>query len=305
LRYALMLREDGILWDDGTVARLGDNHFLVTMTTANAALVWRWMNKLLQLQWSDLDVQLTSVSDHWASLAIAGPKSRQLLQALNPDFDCDRDAFPFASVRAGKLDGQIPCRVFSVSFSGELSYEINVPSGYASLLFQRVVERGASLGITPYGLEALDVLRIEKGHLSIGTEIDGRTTPADLGLARMVSADKAFVGSSLLRRPRLQRDDRLQLVGLRPADDHSAIPLAAMLCERPWQAGSRLAAQGKLTASIHSPTLDQPIALALLQNGHRRLDEKIWAVSPLAQQSVEVVVSSSCAVDPEGRRVHD
>jgi len=133
LRYALMLREDGILWDDGTVACLGDNHYLVTMTTANAALVWRWMNKLLQLQWSDLDVQLTSVSDHWASLAIAGPESRQLLQALNPDFDCERDAFPFASVRTGKLDEQIPCRVFSVSFSGELSYEINVPSGFASL----------------------------------------------------------------------------------------------------------------------------------------------------------------------------
>ena len=304
LRYALMLREDGILWDDGTVACLGDNHYLVTMTTANAALAWRWMNKLLQLQWSDLDVQLTSVSDHWASLAIAGPESRQLLQALNPDFDCERDALPFASVREGKLDEQIPCRVFSVSFSGELSYEINVPSGFASLLFERVVERGASLGITAYGLEALDVLRIEKGHLSIGTEIDGRTTPADLGLARMVSADKAFVGSSLLRRPRLLRDDRLQLVGLRPADGHSPIPLAAMLCERPWQAGSRLAAQGKLTASIYSPTLNRPIALALLQNGHRRRDEKVWAVSPLTQQSVEVVVSASCAVDPEGRRVH-
>jgi len=172
------------------------------------------------------------------------------------------------------------------------------------LLFQRVVERGASFGITPYGLEALDVLRIEKGHLSIGTEIDGRTTPADLGLARMVSAGKAFIGSSLLRRPRLQRDDRLQLVGLRPADGHSAIPLAAMLCDRPWT-GSKLTAQGKLTASIHSPTLNQPIALALLQGGHRRHDEKIWAVSPLAQQSVEVVVSASCAVDPGGGRVHD
>ncbi|MCP4332330.1 MAG: FAD-binding protein [Gammaproteobacteria bacterium] len=303
LRYALMLREDGILWDDGTVAQLGENHFLVTMTTANAAGVWRWMNKLLQLQWSDLDVQLTSVGDHWASLAIAGPNSRQLLQALSPDFDFGRGAFPFASVRAGKLDGQIPCRVFSVSFSGELSYEINVPSGLASLLFERVVEHGASLGITPYGLEALDVLRIEKGHLSIGTEIDGRTTPADLGLRRMVSAGKAFVGSSLLQRPRLQRDDRLQLVGLRPADGHSAIPLAAMLCDRPWT-GSKLAAQGRLTASIHSPTLNQPIALALLQNGHRRHDEKIWAVSPLEQQSIEVVVSASCAIDPEGRRVH-
>jgi len=305
LRYALMLREDGILLDDGTIARLGDNHYLVTMTTANAALVWRWMNKLLQLQWSDLDVQLTSVSDHWASLAIAGPQSRQLLQALNPDFDCDRAAFPFASVRVGKLDRQISCRVFSVSFSGELSYEINVPAGFASTLFQRVIKCGTRLGITPYGLETLDVLRIEKGHISIGTEVDGRTTPADLGLAGMVSTGKAFVGSSLLQRPQLQREDRLQLVGLQPADGHSAIPLAALLCESPWQAGSILPAQGKLTASIHSPTLNQPIALALLENGHQRRDEKIWAVSPLAQQSVEVLVAASCFYDPEGRRVHD
>jgi len=305
LRYALMLREDGILMDDGTVARLDDNHYLVTMTTANAAQLWRWMNKLLQLQWSDLDVQLTQVSDHWASLAIAGPRARQLLQALNPDFDCDRDAFPFASVRAGKLDRQIPCRVFSVSFSGELSYEINVPAGFASALFQRVIERGASFGITPYGLEALDVLRIEKGHLSIGTEIDGRTTPADLGLGRMVSTRKSFVGYSLLQRPQLQREDRMQLVGLQPADGHSAIPLAAMLCEAAWQAGSSLPSQGKLTASIYSPTLKQPIAQALLQDGHRRRDEKIWAVSPLAQQSVEVVVTASCFVDPQGGRVHD
>jgi sarcosine oxidase subunit alpha len=305
LRYALMLREDGILMDDGTVARLDENHYLVTMTTANAAQVWRWMNKLLQLQWSDLDVQLTQVSDHWASLAIAGPHSRKLLQTLNPDFDCEREAFPFASVRAGKLDQVIPCRVFSVSFSGELSYEINVPAGFASALFRRVIAQGASLGITAYGLEALDVLRIEKGHLSIGTEIDGRTTPADLGLGRMVSTRKSFVGSSLLQRPRLQREDRMQLVGLQPVDGHSAIPLAAMLCERPWLADSIQPVQGKLTASIYSPTLKKPIALALLQNGHRRRDEKIWAVSPLTQQSVEAVVTASCFVDPAGGRMHD
>ena len=304
LRYALMLREDGILFDDGTVAQIGEDHFLVTMTTANSALVWRHMNKLLQLQWSHLDVQLTEVSDQWASLAIAGPQARALLQALDPGFDCSREAFPFASVRSGEIDARIPCRVFSVSFSGELSYEINVPAGFASALFQQVMERGASLGITPYGLEALDVLRIEKGHLAVGTEIDGRTTPQDLGLARMVSTRKGFIGSSLLQRPDLQREDRLQLVGLQPADGSSAIPLAAMLCDRPWQAESVMPTQGKLTASIHSPTLQQPIALALLQGGHGRRGERIWAVSPLARQSVEVEIVASCFVDPEGNRVH-
>jgi len=304
LRYVLMLREDGLLFDDGTVARLGDHHYLVTMTTANTTSVWRWMNKLLQIHWPGLDVQLTLVSDQWASLAIAGPKSRQLLQALNPDFACDRDSFPFARVRQGTLDRQIPCRVFSVSFSGELSYEINLPAGFASTLYQRVIEQGAELGITPYGLEALDILRIEKGHLSIGTEIDGRTTPADLGLARMVSSRKTFIGSSLLQRPQLQREDRRQLIGLMALEDQQTIPPAAHLCDQPWESASILTPQGSLTAAIDSPTLGRSIALALLHNGHQRLDETLWAVSPLTQQSVAVRVTNPCFVDSEGSRVH-
>jgi len=156
----------------------------------------------------------------------------------------------------------------------------------------------------PYGLEALDLLRIEKGHLSIGTEIDGRTTPADLGLARMVSSRKHFIGSSLLQRPRLQDDARLQLVGLRARDGHSAIPVAAQLCAQALQAGVEQPSLGRLTTAIDSPTLQQPIALALLQNGHQRLDEILWAVSPLAQQSTEVVVTAPCFVDPDGSRVH-
>lgn len=263
LRYALMLREVGMVFDDGTVAQLGAQHFLITMTTANSASVWRWMNKLLQLHWPDLDVQLTQVSDHWASLAIAGPEARKLLVTLKPDFDCGRDAFPFASVREGHLDQQLPCRVFSVSFSGELSFEINVPARHAEALFKQVMDKGAAFGITPYGLETLDLLRIEKGHLSIGTEIDGRTTPADIGLARMVSGKKAFIGSSLLQRPRLQSEDRLQLVGLRPVDGRSAIPVAAQLCEADWQPDTIMASQGRLTAAIDSPTLGYPVALTL------------------------------------------
>lgn len=304
LRYVLMLREDGILFDDGTVAQLSHNHYHVTMTTANASMVWRWMNKLLQLHWCDLDVQLISVSDHWASLAIAGPESRNLLQALNPDFDIDRESFPFASVREGELDNQIPCRIFSVSFSGELSYEINVPAGYASTLYQWVIERGAKYGITAYGLEALDVLRIEKGHLSIGTEIDGRTTPADLGLAKMVSTKKPFIGSSLLQRPALNQADRLQLVGLTSADGQSKIPPAAHLCDQPWQPEITQASRGKLTAAITSPTLAQPVALAMLENGRQHTGKKLWAVSPLTRQSVEVIVGPNCFYDPQGSRIN-
>ncbi|MCP5091272.1 MAG: FAD-dependent oxidoreductase [Gammaproteobacteria bacterium] len=302
LRYALMLREDGILFDDGTVSQLGPQHYLVTTTTANSAAVWRSMNKLAQLRWPSLDVQLTSVSDHWASLAIAGPKARALLAALNPDFDVEREHFPYASVRQGSLGG-IDCRVFSVSFSGELSYEINVPAGFASALYQRVLEGGVEFGITPYGLEALDVLRIEKGHLSVGSEIDGRTTPADLGLGKLVSTRKAFIGSSLLQRPALQQAGRLQLVGLTAADGQSQIPPAAHICEQTWQPGQSLRSQGKLSAAVSSPTLGYSIALALLENGQQRWGEKLWAVSPLTRQSVEVVVGASCFIDPDGSRV--
>ena len=305
LRYVLMLREDGILYDDGTVAQLADDHFLVTLTSANAGQSWRWLNKLLQLQWPDLDVQLTSVSDHWASLAIAGPQSRKLLADLNPNFEIDKTNFPFASVKQGLLDDEIPCRVFTVSFSGELSYEINVPADFADQLFERVLEKGAAYRITPYGLETLDVLRIEKGHISVGTEIDGRTTAADLGLGKMVSTRKAFIGSSLLQRPALQLADRLQLVGLIPTDGSSIIPAAAHLTDAPWQAGKTQTPLGRLTAAVDSPTLGHSIALALLQSGHRRTNQKLWAVSPVENKSVEVLVVGNCFYDLEGSRLHE
>ncbi len=304
LRYVLMLREDGIVYDDGTIAQLADNHFLVTMTTANSAACWRRMNKMLQTQWTDLDVQLTSVSDQWASLAIAGPESRNLLRELQPDFQIDRENFPFASVREGFLNENMPCRVFTVSFSGELSYEINVPAGFAASLYASVIDKGAAHGITPYGLESLDVLRIEKGHLSVGTEIDGRTTPTDLGLGRMVSTKKAFIGSNLLQRPALKSGDRLQLVGLEAVDDKLAIPTAAHLAGSPLNRPATQKTLGRITAVIQSPTHNRSIALALLSGGHQRVGEIFWAVSPVNNQSVEVKIRSSCFVDEMGDRLH-
>jgi glycine cleavage system aminomethyltransferase T/NADPH-dependent 2,4-dienoyl-CoA reductase/sulfur reductase-like enzyme len=304
LRYGLMLREDGMVFDDGTVACLGRDHYLVTMTTANAESVWRWMTKLHQVDWPDLDVQLSRVSDHWASLAIAGPKARDVLAGLAPDFEIDRTSFPFASVRIGALGDDLPCRVFSVSFSGELSYEINVPAGYAEQLFERVMQVGSSYEIAPYGLETLDVLRIEKGHLSVGTEIDGRTTPQDLGLARIVSKTKDFLGAALLQRPALLSDDRLQLVGLVPVEQTNEIPAAAHLTEKPWSAGQTQSPLGRLTAAVYSPSLEHSIALALLQRGQQRLGETLWAVSPVKKCSVEVRVCSTCFYDIEGQRLH-
>ena len=304
VRYALMLREDGYVFDDGTIAQLGDDHFLVTATTANAASVWRHMTKSAQVDWPDLDVTLTDVSDHWASLAIAGPHARDLLLALDPDFDGSRGAFPFACVREGHLGGNLPVRVVSVSFSGEVSFEINTPAGFADNLLTRVRAQGAAWGITPYGLETLDVLRIEKGHLSIGTEIDGRRTARDLGLGAMVSDRKDFIGRALLQRPALQAPGREELVGLTPEDGKSPIPHGAVMSEEPLDDDGRATGCGHLTAALHSPTLGHPIALGFLADGRARMGDTLWAHSPVAGQSVRVRVGPVCAYDPQGERLH-
>jgi sarcosine oxidase subunit alpha len=305
LRYAIMLREDGMVFDDGTVSCLAENHYLITMTTANSASVWRWLNRLLQVHWPELDVQLTLVSDHYASLAIAGPNARALLGDMSPDFECNKGDFPFASVRTGWLDEKVSCRVFSLSYSGELSFEINVPARHAHWLYQRVIELGADYGVTPYGLEALDVLRIEKGHISVGAEIDGRTTPQDLGLANMVSTHKDFIGASLLQRPALKDTNRLHLVGLVPVDDTRDIPTGAQLVDRKWRAGDVMNSIGRMTAVINSPTLGCSIGLALLERGHHRTRDTLWAASPIENRSTEVRVVDRCFYDPGGTRLRD
>ncbi|MEP3945760.1 FAD-dependent oxidoreductase [Ascidiaceihabitans sp.] len=304
LRYGLMLREDGIVFDDGTITRLGENHYLVTATTANTSSVWRHMQKLRQVDWPDMNVDLTDVTDHWATLAIAGPNARKLLAALSPDFKTDSDSFPFAAVREGTLEGALPVRIFSVSFSGELSFEIATPAGYAEALMERVMKQGAAWDITPYGLETLDVLRIEKGHLSVGTEIDGRRTPKDLGMGGMVSSKKDFIGRALLQRSALQAEGRGELVGLVPEDGITPIPFAAHLSDAPLFEDNSGVSLGYLTASVHEPTLGHPIALAFLMNGSNRMNEILWAHSPVENRSVRVRVSPSCAYDPNGGRLH-
>jgi sarcosine oxidase subunit alpha len=226
------------------------------------------------VDWPELDVTLTSVSDQWASLAITGPYARDLLSALKPDFDVLPAGLPFASVRIGHLYGY-PVRVFGVSFSGELSYEINTPSGYADALLSMVMEHGKAWNITPYGLETLDVLRIEKGHLSIGTEIDGRRTADDLGLGKMLSRKKDFVGRALSQRP-------------------------AMIAELDQNGCAE--SLGFLTAAIYSPVMDHYIALGFLKNGRQRIGDTVWAHSPIAGQSIRLKVTSSCFYDPEGVR---
>ncbi len=301
-RYGIMLRHDGMVLDDGTVTRISDDRYLITMTTAQSWPVQLHLERLLDIDFPELDVCMLPVTEQWASLAVAGPKARQVLEKLGPDFDISSDAFPFTHYREGKLAG-LAVRVFRVSFSGELSFEINVGAISAATLWDIVMEAGQEFGIMPYGLEALDVMRVEKGHLSIGTEIDGQTTPGDLGLERMIKPEGFFVGCALLGREGLQREGRLQLVGLRPLDRSSAIPSGAVIISEN-RVPSDKDVLGHVTATVFSPTLNEPIALALVANGRGRdAGERLFADSPVASQRVEVEICSPVFVDPEGEKL--
>ena len=194
-RYGIMLREDGLVFDDGTTSRLDECHYFMTTTTSNAAAVLSHMEYYLQVQWPELDVKVTSVTEQWAAMALAGPKSRNVLSKLLPTIDVDNESFPFMGVREVDIEG-VPARIFRISFSGELSYEINVPADFGELIWQRILEVGKAYSIRPYGTEAMGIMRIEKGHVA-GPELDGRTTATDLGLQKLLSSKKDFIGSKV------------------------------------------------------------------------------------------------------------
>jgi sarcosine oxidase subunit alpha len=303
-RYGLMLREDGIVLDDGTISRLGESHFLVTVTTANSERVMLHLEMLSQVRWPELEVHLVPVTEQWASLAVAGPRARDVLRALAPEFSVETEAFPFLALREGRVAG-LPARVFRISFSGELGYEINVPAGYAPALWQAVSRAGDPFDLMPYGLEALDVLRIEKGHFSVGTEIDGRTTADDLGLGRLLSRNKLFIGRALLGRPALTGGGRLQLIGLLAGDGRTPIPPAAQIVTAgvAEDANGTVPSLGHVTAAIESPNLAKPIALALVRDGRARLGQGLIAFSPLTGERVVVTVAEPVFYDPEGARL--
>ncbi len=295
-RYGLMLREDGLLLDDGTTSRLGPDHFLVTTTTQKAEEVLLHLQWHLQAVWPELDVTLTDVADRWAQFALAGPRAREVLQGL-VDLDIADAAFPFMAATGARIAG-IAGRLFRISFSGELAYEVAVPAGHAGHVWAALLEGGAPHGIRPYGLDALNVLRIEKGHVT-GAEINGTTSPADLGLARMLKKRGDFVGRVLGGRPGLLAPDRLQLVGLRPADPASRLRAGAHLRDARGEGPS----QGHVTSACMAAEGEGWIALALLAGGHARHGETLVAASPVHAENVAVRVGSPHAVDPENARV--
>ncbi|MGC1346220.1 MAG: sarcosine oxidase subunit alpha family protein [Methyloceanibacter sp.] len=302
-RYGLMLREDGFAMDDGTTARLGEQHFIMTTTTANAGKVMQHLELCRQVLWPELDVRLVSVSDHWAQYAVAGPRSREVLAKLvGAPFDISDEGFPRMAAGELTICGGVPARLFRVSFSGEMAYEIAVPACYGDAAIRALMQAGAEFDITPYGTEALNVLRIEKGHVG-GAEINGQTTARDLGLAGMVSADKDCIGKVLAGRPALLDPARPILVGVKPIDPANSltagshfIPVGA----EPVTAND----EGYLTSVAFSPVLGQDIGIGFLARGRERLGERIRAVDLLRGHDVECVVASPIFYDTEGKLTH-
>ncbi len=301
-RYGCMLREDGILLDDGTVARLGDQHYFVTTTTANAVKVFQHMEFCHQWLWPDLDVQMISATEEWAQYAVAGPNSRDLLRKIvDPSFDISDDAFPYMQAGAITVCGGIKARLFRLSFSGERAYEIGVPARFGDALSRRLMDAGREFGVCAYGTEALGVMRIEKGHIS-GPELNGTTTPRDLGLGGMVSTKKDFIGRVLGGRPGLLDADRPALVGLRPVDRSQRLRSGAHFIAKD-AAATAANDDGYMTSVAYSPSLGHWIGLGLLRRGPSRMGEIVRACDPLRGGDTLVEVVSPCFIDPKGERL--
>ena len=301
-RYGVMLREDGFVMDDGTTSRLGDSHFLMTTTTANAVKVMQHLEFCLQVLWPELDVQIASVSEQWAQMAIAGPRSRDLLRAvIDPQHDISNDAFPYLAARTVSVGGGVEARLFRISFSGELAYELAVPSGYGDALARALMAAGQPFGVSPYGLEAMGVLRIEKGHPA-GGELNGQTTARDLGLHRMMSQKKDFIGRVMAGRPALVEADRPVLAGFSPVDRAERLRAGAHFLGLGKPANLEND-EGHMTAVAYSPTLGHWIGLGLIERGAQRLGERVRAYDPVRGGDVEVEICRPAFIDEEGARL--
>ncbi|MGO4114983.1 sarcosine oxidase subunit alpha family protein [Rhizobium leguminosarum] len=302
-RYGIMLREDGFIYDDGTTSRFSDDHFFMTTTTALAAGVLTHLEFCAQTLWPDLDVCFASSTDQWAQMAVAGPKSRAILEEI-VDEDLSDAAFPFMSARKVSLfGGQLEGRLFRISFSGELAYELAVPAGYGEGVADAIMAAGEKHGICAYGAEALGVMRIEKGHVT-HAEINGTVTPGDLGFGRMVSSTKPdFIGKAMLAREGLQDPERPRLVGVKPLDPASG-----------FRTGSHILAdgvaatlendQGYVTSSAFSPGLGHTIGLALVRRGPERIGEKVTVWNGLRNEFTDAVLCHPVFIDPENEKLH-
>ncbi len=301
VRYGLMLREDGFVMDDGTTARLSPDRYVMSTTTANASRVMQHLEHARQVLWPELDVQLAWETEQWSQYSIAGPRSRAVLEALlGGSLDVSNAAFPYMACAEFPWNG-ITARLFRISFSGELAYELAVPARYGDATIRAIMTAGESFGIVPYGLEALGTMRIEKGHVA-GAEVNGTTTASDLGLGHMVSAKKDCIGRVLSRRPALVDPSRASLVGIKPLDPWARLNAGAHLLA--LRADPSLENdQGHLTSVAYSPMLGHWIGLALVTRGRDRIGERMRVYDPIRGADLQADIVRAAFFDPEGLRL--
>ena len=300
VRYGVMLNDDGVVLDDGTTARISETQFYMTTTTAQAGEVMSWLEYLLQCHWTDLDVQVASLTDQWAGMAVSGPKSRDALRLAFPGIDISTEALPHMGCRDIEFDG-VTVRLLRMSFSGELAYEVHVAADYAISLWEHLLKAAAPLGIKPYGLEALASLRIEKGHVA-GLELDHRNTLDDLGLGKMAGKDKAYVGRELRFREKLQAPDRWSLVGIELLERGKTLRGGSILFSTSDEIKGH--GRGYITSVTWSTELNTFIALGLYQGGLKHEGEEIVCAFPLKSEQVKARIVSPHFIDKEGTRLH-
>jgi sarcosine oxidase subunit alpha len=300
-RYGVMLKEDGMMFDDGVTACLAPNHYLMFTTTGGAAGVLSWLELWQQTEWPELEVFFTSVTDHWATATITGPNARKVIAKVCDDIDLSAEVFKFMDWRDGSV-AEVKARIFRISFTGELSYEVNVPAQYGRHVWETLYEAGQEFGITPYGTETMHVLRAEKGFIIIGQDTDGSVTPQDMNMDWVVGKNKAFsfIGQRGFSRADCQRENRKQLVGLKPVDAQIVLPEGAQIVNDPNQA-LPMTMQGHVTSSYYSANLGHSFALAVVKDGLNRLGDVVHC--PVADgRAIAAEVVSSVFYDPKGER---
>ena len=298
-RYGLMCNEHGMVFDDGVTTRISENRYHMTTTTGGAARVMSWLEEFLQTEWLDMNVFCTSVTEQWTVLSISGPNSREFLSSLT-DIDISKEAFPFMKMKEGKVCG-IDARIFRISFTGELSFEINVPSRYGLFVWNEFMKHGKKYDITPYGTESMHVLRAEKGFIIVGQDTDGSVTPKDINMDWIVSKKKEdFLGKRSFSRSDTRRTDRKQLVGLLVNDKKTVLPEGSYVVDeaKPRPPMDMI---GHVSSSYYSPTCDHPIALALIKNGLNRMGDVV-KIPLMSGKVIDATITDSIFYDKEGAR---
>tara|TARA_Y100001970_G_scaffold293218_1_gene438581 strand:+ start:44 stop:2656 length:2613 start_codon:yes stop_codon:yes gene_type:complete len=299
-RYGLMLNEDGMVYDDGVTTRLNENHYIMTTTTGGAANVLSKLEDYLQTEWPELDVYLTSVTDHYSTISVCGPNSKKIISKVIPELDLSEENFPHMSFKNTKI-GKINCRVMRISFTGEHSYEINIQSNYGNSVWKKCMEAGKEFNITPYGTETMHLLRAEKGFIIVGQDTDATMTPIDLQMDWIVSKKKYdFIGKRSLYRSDTIREDRKQLVGLLTENPNEVLEEGAQIVADINK--SPIEMLGHVTSSYYSPNLKKSIALGVVKGGKNMMGKKL--IIPMEKKLINVIVADPVFLDKENKRLN-